>query len=279
MKNISKKIKNNIFNVIIWLIVFLVNFPLIWMLSSSFKQRDEVYAYPPIIFSKDPTISNFIELFRLTNFERYFVNSIIVAVCTTLITILIATLAAYSLSRFKIKGSRIISKLYIIIYLVPRVVLLIPIFLIMKNFNLTDNLFGVVITYTVLAFPYCYLMLRSYMGSISKSMEESAMVEGATRFGAFIRVVLPVAIPGIIATSIFAVIICWNEFLFALVLLTSDTNKTLTIGVSSLLDQYAVRSWGVLMAAGVVVTIPMIIYFIIVQRRMVIGLTAGAIKE
>ncbi|MEW5816366.1 MAG: carbohydrate ABC transporter permease [Spirochaetota bacterium] len=279
VSRVIKELKHFSLNIIVWFIVFLVNFPLLWMFLTSIKQYNEVYLYPPVLISKSPTLNHYIELFKITNFGRYFLNSLIVTASTTLITIFVATLTTYSLTRFKIRGSGLLSRAYLLIYLIPQVVMIIPIFLIMKNFRILNSLVSLIVTYLIFTFPYCFMMLRSYMGSISRSLEEAAMIDGASRVGAFIRIVLPAAAPGIIATSIFSAILSWNEFLFALVLISSDSNKTLTLGVAGLTDRMAISSWGMLMAAGVIVVIPMLIFFIFIQKKLVFGLTAGAIKE
>jgi len=275
---INKRFKHILLNIITWLAVFLVIFPLLWMFLSSIKHNTEIFASPPTIISKDPTLTNFIELFKLTSFERYFLNSLIVTALTIIITIVIATLTAYTFSRFKIKGSGFLSRIYIFIYLIPQIALIIPVFLTFRYLHLQDKLIGLVLVYLITTFPYSFLMLRSYIGSISKEMEEAAMVDGCSRFTAFIRIILPIAVPGIVATSIFSAVICWNEFLFSFILISTDSKKTLTVGVAQMTDMTVIPSWGMLMAAGVIVLIPMIIFFIAIQKRLVVGLSAGAVK-
>lgn len=279
INNVFRKSGNVLLNILAWLLAIFINFPLIWMFLSSVKVSTDVYRWPPVIIPKSFTFTHYILLFKQTNIARYLLNSVIIAVSTTLIAILIATLCAYSLTRFKFSGSKIISRAYIFIYLIPKVVMLIPIYIIMNRLKLYDTLFSLILANLITAFPYSYLLLRSYIGGISKSMEEAAMIDGATRMGAFVKIILPVAAPGIAATSIFSAIVCWNEFLFALVLISSDINRTLTIGISGLLDPTGIPSWGMLMAAGVIVTIPLLIFFIFIQKRMVVGLSAGALKE
>lgn len=274
----KNRIKHFILNIIVWVIVFIIDFPLIWMFLSSIKQSNEVYAYPPILFSKQPTLSHYIELFKVTNFERYFVNSVIVTFSTIIITLTIVTMATYTLTRFKIKGANLLSRAYVLIYLLPQVVMIIPIFLMMKRLGLVNSLYSLILTYLIFTFPYAFLLIRAYIGNIDQSMEEAAMIDGASRIGAFVKIVLPIAAPGIIATSIFSGIMCWNEYLFASVLTPSDDSKTLIVGVANLTEKTGIPSWGMLMAASVIVVLPMLIFFIIIQRRMVVGLTAGAIK-
>jgi len=280
MKSYSliRKSKHQILNIITWSIVFLVNFPLLWMFSTSIKPNPEIFIYPPTLITRNPTITNFIELFKVTNFARYFLNSTIVAVITVAITIIIATMAAYAFTRFRIRGAAFLSRTYILVYLIPRIALVIPIFLTIKYLNLVNTLTALVIVYLISTFPYSFLMLRSYIGGFGKEMEEAAMVDGCTRFGAFIRILLPVAMPGIVATSIFTAVICWNEYLFTLILIQDDAKRTLTVGVANLTDKSVVPSWGMLMAAAVIVVIPMLIFFVVIQRKLVVGLSAGAIK-
>ncbi|MBC7334030.1 MAG: carbohydrate ABC transporter permease [Actinobacteria bacterium] len=278
MNTLKRKVIHFILNIMTWVIVFIVIFPLVWMFLSSIKQPGEVYAYPPILFSRRPTLLNYIELFKVTNFEKYFINSIIVTLSTVVITMITVIITTYSLTRFRIWGGNVLSRLYVIIYLIPHIVMIIPIFLMMKTFHLLNNLFSLIITYLIFTFPYSYLLMRAYIGSIDPSIEEAALIDGASRIGAFVKVLLPVAVPGIVATSIFTAILCWNEYLFALVLVPQENVKTLTVGVAGLTEKTGIPSWGMLMAAAVVVVLPMIIFFVIVQRKIVIGLSAGAVK-
>ena len=274
----KSKTKHYIMNIMVWIVVILTVFPLIWMILSSIKQPEEVYSYPPIFFSKDPTLRHYIELFKVTNFEKYFINSTIVTFSTVVITLFIVVMTCYTITRFKSKGTNFLSKLYVLIYLLPQVVMVIPIFLMMKRFGLINSLYSLILTYLIFTFPYAFLLVRAYIGSIDQSMEEAAMIDGASRIGAFIRIVLPIAAPGLIATSIFVAIMCWNEYLFASVLTPNEEFKTLIVGVAGLTEKTGIPSWGMLMAASVIVVLPMIVFFMLIQRRMVIGLSAGAVK-
>ncbi len=212
-------------------------------------------------------------------FLRFALNSMIVATATTVISVAIATLGAYSLARLRFPGSEVLGRFVLLTYTVPSVLLLIPLFKIVVTLNLANNLIALVITYTTFSVPFCLWLLRSYFQSLPRDLEEAAMVDGASRLGALFRVILPLSIPGIVATGLFAFILAWNEFLFALVFTTTSDVKTLPIGVSTTFTaEQTATDWAVAMSASTLSAVPIFIIVLFLQRGLVRGITAGAVK-
>ena len=253
-------------------------FPLIWLFFTAFKSKGEIFQFPTRLLPLSWTFENYTELFRITRFLRYFINTAAISIVAALISIIIATCASYSLSRFRIPGGRIVAVALLLMYMLPEIVLGIPFMKIFLSLGLSDSLVALTIAYISITLPFSIWMLRSYIESIPTALEEAALIDGCTRFQGFLRVIVPQAIPGIMATTIFTFILCWNEYLYALVLITSEQNKTLTLGLSILLGETAIYSWGMLAAGSVLTVIPVIVLFVFFQKHIVAGFTAGAIK-
>ncbi len=259
-------------------IVLLVAFPLFWMIASSFKPRTELYAFPPTFFPKVLTFDNYIELFVGTGFVNYFKNSLIVATGSTLLSMLVGSFGGYALSRFRYPGFRSFANLTLVAYMLPSIMLVIPLYVTIGDLGLVDTLESLIITNTTFTLPFALWLLRSYFATIPVELEDAAMIDGCTRFQALRKVVVPLALPGIVSTSIFAFTHSWNEFLYALVFIHSDTLRTLPPGMGTFIQRDSVYQWGVLMAASVLITIPVLIFYMVVQRNLVVGLTEGGVK-
>ena len=260
------------------IISFILVFPLIWLFFTAFKSKGEIFQFPTRLLPLDWTWENYAELFRITQFLRYFINTAVISVAAAVISIMIATCASYSLSRFRIPGSGIVAVALLLMYMLPEIVLGIPFMKIFLFLGLSDSLVALTIAYISITLPFSIWMLRSYIESIPTALEEAALIDGCTRFQGFLRVIVPQAIPGIMATTIFTFILCWNEYLYALILITSEQNKTLTLGLSILLGETAIYSWGMLAAGSVLTVIPVIVLFVFFQKHIVSGFTAGAVK-
>lgn len=260
------------------IISLVIVFPLIWLFFTAFKSKGEIFQFPTRLLPLDWTFENYTELFRITQFLRYFINTAAISIVAAVISIVIATCASYSLSRFRIPGGRIVAVALLLMYMLPEIVLGIPFMKIFLALGLSDSLVALTIAYISITLPFSIWMLRSYIESIPTAMEEAALIDGCTRFQGFVRVIVPQAIPGIMATTIFTFILCWNEYLYALILITSEQNKTLTLGLSILLGETAIYSWGMLSAGSVLTVIPVIVLFVFFQKHIVAGFTAGAIK-
>ena len=195
------------------------------------------------------------------------------------VSVTIATLGAYSLARLRFPGSEVLGRFVLLTYTIPSVLLLIPLFKIVVTLNLANNLIALVITYTTFSVPFCLWLLRSYFQSLPRDLEDAAMVDGASRLGALFRVILPLSVPGIVATGLFAFILAWNEFLFALVFTTTSDVKTLPIGVSTTFTaEQTATDWAVAMSASTLSAVPIFIIVLFLQRGLVRGITAGAVK-
>jgi ABC-type glycerol-3-phosphate transport system permease component len=277
-------------------LAFLVCFPLIWALSTSLKPKSEIFATPPTLVPKTVTLENYAALVTgrpqyfqsggqqidtgatpAQFFTRWFVNSLVVTLGSTLISIVVSTLAAYSLTRFRYWGRSVVPYFSLLGYMVPSIIFVFPLFLVMVRLELTDTLLSLVLGYVCITLPFCMWLMWAFMRSIPIEIEDAALVDGATRLQVFRHVVLPTALPGIVAAAIFAMIVSWNDYLFGRVFLNSLDNLTLTVGVMLFFEGTHV-DWGLLMAACVLMTVPMALLFMALQRHLVAGFGAGAVK-
>jgi len=256
----------------------IVGFPLFWMIASSFKPPSEFYSSNPTFFPELWSIDNYKQLFIQTSFAKYFLNSLIVAMGSTTLSLIIGGLGAYALSRFNYRLVRIFSQLTLLSYMLPEVLIVIPLYLYVVKIGLADTLIVLVITNMAFTLPLTLWYMRSYFNAIPMALEESAMVEGCNRLQAFRLIALPLALPGLISTGVFAFNHAWNEFLFALVFTSSEKNKVLTLGLATWIGQDAIFSWGMLLSAAVLVTIPVMLFYLLVQKKLVVGITSGASK-
>ena len=252
-------------------------FPLAWMLSTSLKPSAEIFATPPTLVPHHATVENFVRLFRDTSFPVYFTNSVVVSLATVVLTLAVSALGAYALTRFAFPGRDAVARLILLTYMFAPIMIIIPFYLIVKQLGIVNTRLALVLSYTTFCLPFCLWLLRAFFQAIPLELEEAALVDGASRGRAVLWVVLPLALPGIIATGIFTFILAWNDFLFALVLITSDELKTLPIGVNDLFNATIV-DWGMIMAAGVMITVPTIAFFVAVQRYLIQGWGAGGVK-
>ena len=259
-------------------IVLAMAFPLIWMILSSLKPDGENYGYPPTFLPQTWTLINYSGLLKRTQFGLWFRNSVWVSLVTTFIAIAISSLAAYSLSRFRYRFFEAFARIILFAYMVPNILLVIPVFKIVWGLKLGNTLQALLLVYNAFLVPYGLWTLRSYFAGIPHEIEEAALIDGATRWKAFYSVVLPQALPGIISTALFAFHVAWNEYLYASVLLWSSDKMTLSAGVATLIGETEMYSWGVLMAAGVLVTVPVVLLFGFLQKQLIAGWGGGAVK-
>lgn len=255
-------------------------FPLWWMTFTSFKPGNEIMSYPPTVFPHHFTLKNYGFLLFKTRYLIYFGNTILTTVPAAFLSIALASLAAYGLTRFKFFGSRFIPSFTLICYMLPRILLVISLYGVFKKMHLIDTLASISLLHLSFCLPYSLWLLSSYFESIPIDLEEAAMIDGASRLQSLWKVVLPLAVPGIVATFIFVFIIAWNDYLYALAMISSDVKKTLTLGImTGLTTRTAVASWGALMGAGTLMSFPILVLFVFIQRYVVAGFTTGALKE
>jgi multiple sugar transport system permease protein len=265
-------------NAAAWGVVLVIVFPLIWMLLTSVKPQSELFRIPPTFLPGDVTFDHYWRLLSATPFLTYFRNSMVLAISTTVLVVVVGTLGAYSLVRFAYPGREKLAQLVLFTYLLPSVVLIIPLYLMMVAAGLANTIASLVIAYTTFALPYALWLLRSFMAGIPEDLESAALVDGAGRLGAFVDVILPQALPGIISTALFTFILAWNEYLYALVLVNSDQARPLTTGVMNMLITSFNIEWSLLMAASVMMSLPLIVIFTFLQSYLTSGFGAGGVK-
>jgi N,N'-diacetylchitobiose transport system permease protein len=253
-------------------------FPVFWMVSTAFKNDDQINSITPTWFPLHPTLAHFRAAIARPYFWTDVKNSVIVVLATVVIAIALAFVAAIALAKYRFTGRSVFIVLMIGIQMLPPAGLIIPLYVVLARYHQANALTGVIITYLTFALPFCVYMLRGFIVGIPKDLEEAAMVDGSTRLGAFMKILLPLVAPGLVATSVFAFITSWNEYIFARTLLNDGSKQTITVWLSYFLGTGRQTDWGALMAASTLTSIPVVIFFLLVQKRIAFGLTAGAVR-
>ncbi len=259
------------------LLLAVCGFPLLWMFMTTLKPDGEIITVTPTLYTSSPHLDHYIRLFATTKFLIYFRNSIVVAGSATLLCVTVATLAGYGITRFRFKGREGIAGVMLFTYMFAPIMIIVPFFILMRGYGLQNSHVGLVLAYTTFALPFSMWLLRSFFQSIPIELEQAAMTDGASRPQAVLYVIVPLALPGIIAVSIFSFIVAWNDYIFTRVLITSNELKTLPVGISDLVNSTLI-DWGMILAGGVVITIPALLFFIVIQRYLISGWGAGAVK-
>jgi N,N'-diacetylchitobiose transport system permease protein len=260
------------------LLVFAVMiFPVYWMVSTAFKPGRDIFADTPVWFPYHPTLSNFTDAIHRPHFWADVKNSLIIVGTVVGLSLVLAFLAALALAKFRFYGRRAFIVLIIAVQMIPLNALIIPIYLVLSKAHQVDKLSGVIVTYLTFVLPFTVWTLRGFMLGVPSELEEAAQVDGSTRFGAFVRILLPLIGPGLVATSIFAFIQAWNEYIMAYVLLHSPEKQTLTVWLAGFTTSRG-TAWGPLMAGATLTALPVVIFFVAVQRKIAFGLTAGAVR-
>lgn len=267
-----------VYALIAFAVVYTV-FPILWLVVNSFKNRLDMFAMPPIWIVDNPTLYNYTQTFVEREFLTYMWNSLVVAGFTTVLSLAIGTIAGFALARFQYPAN---TKFHLSFWILstrmmPPIVTIIPLYVFFGFFDLLNTRTALVIAYTGFNLPFVVWMMRSYFAEIPAELEESAMVDGDTRLGAFWRIILPLARPGLAATAIFCFILSWNELLFALIITETTSSNTLPIGIAGRITQYKVE-WGEISASGFAACVPIIIFAFVVQKHLVRGLSFGAVK-
>lgn len=260
------------------LAVFVVMiFPVYWMVSTAFKTGPNIFSYSPKWLPIPATLANFGDAIHRQYFWQNVRNSLIVVVVVVTLSLALAFLAALALAKFRFYGRKAFIVITIAVLMVPLNALIIPLYITLSRVHEVNKLSGVIITYMTFVLPFAIWTLRGFILGVPRELEEAAMVDGTTRFGAFVRILLPLVAPGLVATSIFAFIQAWNEYIIAYVLLSSPEKQTLTVWLASFTTNRGTE-WGPLMAGATLTAVPVVIFFLIVQRRIAFGLTAGAVR-
>jgi multiple sugar transport system permease protein len=257
--------------------VVVVLFPIIWMVFASIRPMTETLASPPVWLPQQITFTAFEKLLADPKQVRYLINTYIIALSTAAISIVLGSLAAYGFSRFRIRGARLILPAILSLQMLPNVTLIIPFFNMAQSLGIHNTYLVLILADSAFALPISIWILKSYLDSIPVDLEEAAMVDGCSRLHALWRVVLPLSLPGLVGTATFAFLWAWNEFMFAVVLTSGVDVAPLTIAISQFFTQFG-RDWNSIMALNVLTTLPLLIIFVLLQRWVVQGMTAGAVK-
>jgi len=251
-------------------------FPFAWMASTALKPSREIFLTPPTLWPAHATLDNLGRLFAETRFLTYFRNSLTVSFATVTLTLIVSVPAAYSLTRFRFPLREKLAGLILFTYMFAPIMIIVPFYVLMRFLGLTNTHIGLILAYTAFCLPFTLWLLRSFFQAIPIEIEEAALIEGG-RLPAVIHVVLPLALPGVIATGIFTFILAWNDYIFARVLLSADELKTLPVGIADLYNA-SVVDWGMIMAAGLLVIAPVAVVFVFIQRYLVAGWGSGGLK-
>lgn len=256
----------------------LAGFPIFWMLVSSFKTNTEVFQFPPQLITANFSFDAYTAVLTDPTKLRFFVNSYVVAIAVTLLTLLVAVLAAYAFSRYEFRLKGLLSVVIIGVQAVPPITLLIPYFSLIVVLRLYDSYAGLILTYMVFTVPYAVIMMTGYFNTLPRELDEAVKVDGAGPVTALFRVLVPVAMPGIVSVGVYTFMIAWNEYLFALTLTRTEEMRTLPIGIQLLLGQTN-QEWAQLMAMSILGMLPVLLLFLFFQRHFIGGLTSGAVKS
>ena len=261
---------------VIFLLAF-VGFPLLWMMISSFKPGVELFTIPPEIKPKKWSLEWYQQAFANENVIHYFLNSLYIASIVMVVDMLVGTLTAYSLTRFRYKGRKVLMMSVLASYCIPPIMLMLPLYRIMAGFHLTGSRVGVIIGHLTITLPFSVWLLISFFRKLPREIDEAAVIDGANEWQVFSMIDFPLCISGVLSTGIMAFIMSWNEFLLSSVLVNKESMKTLTVGISNYISSTHI-DWGIIMALGTITTIPVVILFALVQKYFVEGMTAGAVK-
>jgi multiple sugar transport system permease protein len=273
----SRRVVNAVGGVILFILMIWTIAPLYWMVITSLKSNAEIYSSSATLWPQAPTLDNYFTLFQSTNFPLYFRNSMIVALATVVLSLIISALAAYALTRLRFRGRRLMAQGLVYTYLMPSSLLFIPLLIIIRNVGLQNSMEGLVLSYLGFTVPFCTWLLMGYFVSIPIELEESAMVDGCSRIGVLWRIVLPLTLPALAIVAFFSFTLSWNEFIYASVLVTDANVRTIPTGIPDFVvaDTFF---WGPMMASTLISTLPPLIVYFVFQRFLISGLTLGAVK-
>ncbi|ANW21851.1 carbohydrate ABC transporter permease [Streptomyces clavuligerus] len=272
-----KKKSRHIYNTLGMLTFAVMAFPVYWLVVSALRPNREIRSWDQTLWPSSLTFDNFKRAVKYENFDTAIQASLIISVTAVAGAMLLATVAAYAIGRFRFHGRRALMIVLIVVQLLPPTAMLIPIYLQLNEFGALNEFWGIIIIYLVSTLPFATWMIRGFVINIPKELEESAMVDGCTQMGAFWRIIFPLLAPGLAAASIFSLINAWNEYMLAYIVLQDNDKYTLNIWLANFTTSRG-TDYGALMAASVIVAIPVVIFFMIIQKKMAAGLTSGAVK-
>jgi multiple sugar transport system permease protein len=260
-----------------WIYQALVVVPVVWMFSASVRPIRELLVYPPRLIPETVTLDYFARILHNAKYQRFFVNSILLSLFCLAVTLVLASLAGYGFSRFRMRGGRAMLIGILALLMLPRVTVIVPYFRMAHTWGVYDRLLGLMLVNVAFLLPMATWLLKGYMDSVPVELEEAAMVDGCTRTGALRRVLLPLALPGLVGVGTFVFIGAWNEYLLAVVLTDTPSAQTLTVGLAAFFGEY-VRDWNSIMALSTLTSVPLMLVFVFFQRWVVQGMTSGAVK-
>ncbi|KPC72509.1 ABC transporter permease [Thermoactinomyces vulgaris] len=258
---------------------FLAVFPVLWILATSFKPEAEVFSSSIQWIPETFTLDNYKTVLTRSNgiFLTWFKNSVLIALFTTLVGLVLSTTAAYAISRYKFRGRSGVELSVLITQMFPGALLIIPLYLIINKLGLLNSYFGIILAYSTVSVPFCIMNLKSFFDTIPYELEEAARVDGLSHLGTFVRIVLPLSLPGLAVTAFYSFITAWNEFLIAITLMNEETMYTLPIGLQQFVNQFN-TDYHLMAAAAILITLPVLCFFLFAQRYLISGMTAGGTK-
>lgn len=251
--------------------------PILWMVSAGLRPIKELLSYPPTLMPKVLTFQYFERIVINPKYQRFFINSTMLALGTLAVTLVLGSLAAYGFSRFRMPGRQAMLLSILALLMLPRVTMIVPYFRLAHLVHVYDTVLGLMLANTAFLLPMCTWLLKGYLDSIPEELEEAAMVDGCTRIQTLWKILVPLAVPGVVGVGTFVFIGAWNEFLLAVVLSDTPRAQTLTVGLASFFGEY-VRDWNGIMALSTMTTLPLVVIFVLLQQKVVTGMTSGAIK-
>jgi multiple sugar transport system permease protein len=263
--------------VVMVVLAFVVLLPFLWTMSTSLKPLPEVNRYPPEWFSPTMSLTPYVDMFFYLPFSTYTLNSLMVAMGATMLTLTFGSLAGYAFSRFQFRGKHLFLLVFLLSQMLPGASVIIPLFQLAKESGLYDTHVGLILIHTALLLPFVIWLLYGFFNAIPREIEDAALIDGCSRLQALRRVILPLALPGIGATAIFAFLGSWNEFFFALILTASDSTRTIPVGIGLFVGEY-LDVWNQMSAAAVLFSLPPLLLFLVMRRTFIRGLAAGALK-
>ena len=253
--------------------------PFLWMVSTSFKEADEIFQEIPKWLPSEFSFKNYGEIWNRGYFKTYFVNSLIVSFATMGVSLVVAMFAGYGISRFRFHGRFFFSALLIVVQMFPSMLLLIPMYMIMSKLGLLNTHLSMIIAYTTFAMPFCAWMIKGYFDTIPVSLEEAARIDGCSRLRILFGIIVPLAAPGIVTVAMFAFILSWQEYMYALTFARTEGMRTITVGIALMQGQHGSVNWGQIMAGSVLACLPGLLLFTYLEKYLVQGFTMGAVKE
>lgn len=264
---------------LITVLTMMLILPFLWMISTSFKEADEIFKQVPKWLPRDFSFDNYSEIWNRGYFKTYFVNSLFVSFATMGISLVVAMFAGYGISRFRFRGRTFFSVVLIVVQMFPSMLLLIPMYIIMSRLGLLNTHLSMIIAYTTFAMPFCSWMIKGYFDTIPVSLEDAARIDGCGRLRILFEIIMPLAAPGIVTVAMFAFILSWQEYMYALTFARTEEMRTITVGIALMQGQHGSVNWGQIMAGSVLACLPGLLLFTYLEKYLVQGFTMGAIKE